>query len=130
MYSPTSQCYSYSAKVVHYFNQGSVATLGIAKMKRYRFLLIPDLFKCHIIKHNANTYGCSVFNHNHSIKQSLFPFSVSMYKYPSDLIRIFKWSGLKWRCMCIIIIIIISLLISLLLGHRHSLWITHKEDGP
>jgi hypothetical protein len=28
------------------------------------------------------------------------------------------------------IIIIISLLMSLLLGHRPSLWITHKENGP
>jgi hypothetical protein len=30
----------------------------------------------------------------------------------------------------IIIIIIISLLISPLLGHRPSLWITHKENEP
>jgi hypothetical protein len=28
------------------------------------------------------------------------------------------------------IIIIISLLMSQLLGHRPSLWITHKENGP
>jgi hypothetical protein len=30
----------------------------------------------------------------------------------------------------VIIIIIISLLMSPLLGHRPSLWITHKENGP
>jgi hypothetical protein len=29
-----------------------------------------------------------------------------------------------------IIIIIICLLMSPLLGHSHSLWITHKENGP
>jgi hypothetical protein len=28
-----------------------------------------------------------------------------------------------------IVVIIISLLMSLLLGHRASLWITHKENG-
>jgi uncharacterized membrane protein YagU involved in acid resistance len=36
------------------------------------------------------------------------------------------WKGLY----IIIIIIIISLLMSPLLGHRPSLWITYKENGP
>jgi hypothetical protein len=34
------------------------------------------------------------------------------------------------KYMFMIIIIIISVLLSSLLWHRPSLWITHKEDGP
>jgi hypothetical protein len=31
---------------------------------------------------------------------------------------------------CTVVIMVISLLISPLLGHRLSLWITHKENEP
>jgi hypothetical protein len=33
-------------------------------------------------------------------------------------------------CKFFVIFIIISLLMSPLLGHKPSLWITHKENGP
>jgi hypothetical protein len=36
----------------------------------------------------------------------------------------------QYQSILIIIIIIVSLLMSPLLGHRPSSWITHKENGP
>jgi hypothetical protein len=61
-------------------------------------------------------------------------FSLLVSRAMDSIIRMYNWCMLFdfdfVTCYVSFIIVIISLLMSPLLGHRPSLWITHKENGP